>query len=107
MAKEFTTEEIAIGIFGGETERPKKPAAVADPGDQEAPAAPAKPEAEAGTIPEGYKLTRESKTARTQILLRPTIKEKLRQIAAAEDTSINELINAAIDKYIEERQGQE
>lgn len=104
MAKGFTTEEIAIGIFGDEIERPKKPAAVADPGDQEAPAAPEDPAAE---IPAGYeyRLTKQSKSARLQLVVQPWIKDRLRQFAAEDGQSLNEEIGRIFIKYINERTG--
>lgn len=61
---------------------------------------PAKPQ-ESFTVPRGYKLVQESKSARTQILLRPTTKEALRKAAEAQGISLNELINTVLDNYIE------
>jgi len=52
-------------------------------------------------IPEGYRLIPESKTARIQILITPTVKENIRKAAEEEECSINELINRAIKKYLE------
>lgn len=52
-------------------------------------------------IPKGYKLVKESKSARTQILLRPATKEALREAAEEQGISLNELINTVLDSYIE------
>ena len=52
------------------------------------------------TVPKGYKLVQESKTARTQILLRPTTKEALKAEADAQGISLNELVNKIIDNYL-------
>lgn len=54
----------------------------------------------AAAIPEGYKLVREAKTERLQILLRPTTHAKLKALAAEQGISKNELINNLIDEYI-------
>lgn len=51
-------------------------------------------------IPAGYRLTKEAKTDRLQILVRPTTHEALKVIAEQTDISKNELINEAIEKYI-------
>ena len=61
-------------------------------------------EKEATAIPKGYKLVPESKTVRAQILIRPSTKEALKELAEAKGTSLNDLINTAIEEYIE-RQG--
>ena len=51
-------------------------------------------------IPEGYKLVREAKTERLQILLRPTVHEKLKRIAAERGTSKNEIINNLVEEFV-------
>lgn len=66
-------------------------------------AAEPQPAAEGFTIPEGYTLRKESKTARLQLLVRPTTKERMRKLAAAQGISLNELINQILDEYVEER----
>ena len=58
------------------------------------------------TIPEGYKLVKEYKTERIQLLIRPTTKAALKQKAAAQGTSLNDLINQILDKYTEEGEEQ-
>lgn len=58
------------------------------------------------TIPEGYKLVKEYKTERIQLLIRPTTKAALKQMAAAQGTSLNDLINQILDKSIEEGEEQ-
>ena len=65
----------------------------------------AEPEPAAGfTIPKGYTLKKESKTARLQLLIRPTTKDSMRKIAAAQGVSLNDLANTVFEEYIE-RQG--
>ena len=61
--------------------------------------------AEGFTIPEGYMLKKESKTARLQLLIRPTTKTRMRKLAAAEGISLNELVNQILDEYVDERRG--
>lgn len=61
-------------------------------------------EAEAPTAPEGYVLVREGKSARMQLLIRPTTKQKLKALADAKGVSVNDLANTIFDEYIE-RQG--
>lgn len=63
-------------------------------------ATPVNNEPAAAAIPEGYKLVREAKTERLQILLRPTTHAKLKALAAEQGISKNELINNLIDEYI-------
>ena len=64
---------------------------------------PAEVQQEGQAIPAGFKLVKESKTARAQLLIRPTTKEALQQIAEEEGTSFNNLINDILDDYVEER----
>ena len=54
-------------------------------------------------VPKGYKLVQESKSARTQILLRPTTKETLKAEAEAQGMSLNELVNIIIDEYLDRK----
>lgn len=56
------------------------------------------------TIPKGYKLARENKSERMQLLVRPTTKEAIKKAAAAQGVSMNDLINQILDEYTE-RQG--
>ena len=44
---------------------------------------------------------KETKSARLQILLQPSIKEGIKRIAAARGTSVNDLINTALREYVE------
>lgn len=59
---------------------------------------------EGTTIPKGFKLTRENKSERMQLLVRPTTKEAIKKAAAAQGVSMNDLINQILDEYTE-RQG--
>ena len=56
---------------------------------------------EGAQIPKGYRLVRESKNQRTQILLRPTTKQTLRDMAEEQGKSLNELINSILEDYID------
>ena len=80
----------------------------------------AEPEAEVKTgsetqttfiVPEGYKLVpenvkvvQEAKTIRAQILIRPSTRDALKKFAKENGTSMNDVINNAIEEYLE-RQG--
>ena len=62
------------------------------------------PAPEGVTIPKGYKLVKENKSERMQLLVRPATKEAIRQAAAAQGLSMNDLVNQILDEYAE-RQG--
>ena len=62
------------------------------------------PAPEGVTIPKGYKLVKENKSERMQLLVRPATKEAIRQAAAAQGISMNDLVNQILDEYAE-RQG--
>ena len=75
--------------------------------EREAPqqeAAPQIGQAEGLNIPKGYRLAPEFKSDRMQLLVKPATKEAIRQAAAAQGLSMNELINRILDEYAE-RQG--
>ena len=73
---------------------------------EEKPEPPAQPDKAAGfEVPKGYRLEREYKTARMQLLIRPTTKEYIKKTAAAQGISMNDLINQILDEYAEEGQG--
>lgn len=55
----------------------------------------------AGTTPQGYRIAPEFKTARVQLLIRPTIKNAIRSAAAAQGISLNELIGQILEQYAE------
>lgn len=55
-------------------------------------------------IPKGYRLAPEFKSERMQLLVKPATKEAIKQAAAAQGVSMNELINQLLDEYAE-RQG--
>lgn len=54
-------------------------------------------------IPKGYKLVKESKSERMQLLVRPLVKKALKETAAAQGVSTNDLINTIFEEYLEER----
>lgn len=51
------------------------------------------------TVPEGYILTQEPKSKRLQLLVRPHTLEALKQTAAAQGLSVNELCNRILEDY--------
>ena len=57
-------------------------------------------------IPKGYTLVKENKSERMQILIRPTLKDAIREEAKAQGLSMNDLVNNIFEEYIE-RQGKE
>lgn len=54
-------------------------------------------------IPKGYKLVKENKTERMQLLVRPTLKEAIKKEAQAQGVSMNDLINNIFEEYLEKR----
>ena len=69
-------------------------------GQQEAP----QTAQEGFSIPKGYKLVKENKSERMQLLVRPATKEAIKKAAAAQGLSMNDLVNNILDEYAE-RQG--
>lgn len=55
-------------------------------------------------VPKGYKLVKENKSERLQLLVRPYAKEEIKKLAKAQGISVNDLINGILEDYIE-RQG--
>lgn len=49
----------------------------------------------------GYKVVKENKSERMQILLRPTTKDAIRELAAEQGLSMNDLVNNIFEEYIE------
>ncbi len=52
-------------------------------------------------IPEGYKLVKESKSERLQLLIRPTTKKRLKVEAIAQGVSVNDLVSTILEEYLE------
>lgn len=50
---------------------------------------------------DAYERPTETRTARTILMLRPTIKKALKELADERNTSINELVTQAIDEWLE------
>ena len=55
------------------------------------------------TIPKGYKLVKENKSERMQLLVRPALKEAIKQEAEAQGLSMNELVNTIFEEYLERK----
>lgn len=53
------------------------------------------------TVKKGYQIIPEYKTARMQLLLKPSTKKDLKILAANEGISLNELCNKILEDYIE------
>lgn len=49
-------------------------------------------------IPKGYKVVRESRTERLQLLITPTLKESLKEYSKARGISVNEIANQLLEK---------
>ena len=63
---------------------------------------PEAPKAQEGfVVPKGYRLEREVKSVRMQLLVRPTTKDAIKNAAAAQGLSMNDLVNQILDEYIE------
>ena len=56
------------------------------------------------TIPKGYRLVKELKSERMQLLVRKATKEAIKNAAAAQGISMNDFVNTILDDYVE-RQG--
>lgn len=52
-------------------------------------------------IPEKYLVPREYKSERMQLLVRPTTKKALKELAEENGISVNELINIIFEEYLE------
>lgn len=59
---------------------------------------------ESFTIPKGYRLEKDYKSERMQLLVRPATKEAIRALAAEQGLSMNDLVNNIFEEYLE-RQG--
>ena len=54
-------------------------------------------------IPKGYKLVKENKSERMQLLVRPVVKEAIKKEAEAQGLSMNELVNGIFEEYLERK----
>ncbi len=113
-----TAEQNLKAMFGiapkGEEEQKKEKAAEPTPGtDKKEPVDdlnkepvkknPGAAEQEGQIIPPGYVLKKEGKSIRATILFRPSTLQRLRERAAEEGTSFNELCNQYLEKCLNER----
>ena len=57
-------------------------------------------------LPRGYKVIRESKSVRQQVLLRPSTRQALRDEAKRKGISTNELLNSILEKHLEEEEAE-
>ena len=54
-------------------------------------------------IPKGYKLVKENKSERMQLLIRPTLKEAIKAEAEAQGLSMNDLVNNIFEEHLERK----
>lgn len=54
-------------------------------------------------VPEGYRLAKEFKSERMQLLVRPALKKAIREEAAAQGISMNDLVNSIFEDYLERK----
>lgn len=54
-------------------------------------------------IPRGYKLVKETKSERMQLLVTPTVKEEIKIIAVKDGVSMNDLANRIFEEYLKKR----
>lgn len=52
-------------------------------------------------LPAGYKLAKETKSERIQLMVRPSTKKVLKELAFDRRLSLNDLINQILEEYIE------
>lgn len=101
MKKSFksfkTTAENFISVADTQPleERQEEPEKAPEKKAQEEQTAPAV------NIPKGYRLEKELKSERLQLLIRPTTKQALKDKATKEGVSVNDLINSILDEYTE------
>ena len=53
-------------------------------------------------LPRGKKIVDESKSIRLQLLIKPSTKDILKNIAISQRTSLNNLINTILENYIDQ-----
>ena len=82
----------------------KNPAEMFISAAEEQQEAPQDAQAAGFTIPKGYRLVKENKSERMQLLVRPATKEAIKKAAAAQGLSMNDLVNNIFEEYLE-RQG--
>lgn len=73
---------------------------ISSAGEEKGQEAPQIGQQEGLNIPKGYVLTQEPKSQRVQLLIRPTTKQGIKEIAEAEGLSMNELINKILEDYL-------
>ena len=54
-------------------------------------------------IPKGYKVVKENKSQRLQLLVRPTLKNAIKEEAAEQGLSMNDLINNIFEEYLKKK----
>lgn len=64
---------------------------------------PPKQMAISGEVPKGYKLVKENKSERMHLLVRPALKEAIKEEAEAQGLSMNDLVNNIFEEYIERK----
>ena len=54
-------------------------------------------------IPKGYRIVKENKSQRLHILVRPTLKNAIKEEAAEQGLSTNDLINNIFEEYLKRK----
>ena len=52
-------------------------------------------------VPKGYRLEKETKSVRLQLLVRPGTKEAIKDLAEQQGLSMNDLVNTILEEYLE------
>jgi hypothetical protein len=99
MKKSFKT--AAENFISGAEEEPREEPKKAPAKKAQAKKPKEEQTAPAVSIPKGYRLEKELKSERLQLLIRPTTKQALKDKAAKEGVSVNDLINRILDDYTE------
>lgn len=52
-------------------------------------------------VPKGYRLEKETKSVRLQLLVRPGTKDAIKDLAEQQGLSMNDLVNTILEEYLE------
>lgn len=61
------------------------------------------PTSKENNVPLGYRVVKEHKSIRTQLLFRPTIKDALKKEAEEQNISVNELVDRILEEYLQRK----
>lgn len=86
-AKPTMTGDVVLSIIGSPQEPERNPTTATPEGIE---------------VPKGWKLLRESKTERLQLLIRLTTKNDMRRVAAEQGRTLNDLVNEILENYVKD-----